>query len=112
MNSFLTSFGDISLTVSPQKMYETASGIEAKITDSKKDFETLVQKANATSAYWEGDAAETSRKQFEKQNENFQKLIANLTNYVTELRMITSIYESSESMTAEAANSLASGILS
>lgn len=112
MSSFMTSFGNISLTVSPQRMYETASGIEAKIADSKKDFEAMIQMAAATSAYWEGDAAEGSRKQFEKQNENFQKLISNLSNYVTELRVITSIYESNESMTTEAANSLASGILS
>lgn len=112
MSQFLTSLGNITLTVSPHEMYSVASDIEGKIKDSRASFEALIQKTNSTSSYWEGDAGESERKRFENQNENFQKLISNLTNYVSELRAITAIYENSESLTVEYANSLESGILS
>ena len=105
MSQFLTSLGNITLTVSPHEMYSVASGIEGKIKDSRASFEALIQKTNSTSSYWEGDAGESERKRFEK-------LISNLTNYVSELRAITAIYENSESLTVEYANSLESGILS
>lgn len=112
MGSLLTSFGDITLTVSPGEMYSTASGIEDKIKKAKKSFESLIKKTQSTSSYWQGDVAEAERKRFENENENFQKLIINLQNYVEELRKITAIYEVSEALSTDHANSLESNIIS
>ena len=110
MNAFSTSFGNITLTVSPGEMYSTASGIEEKIKNAKGCFEFLIKRVQATSAYWQGDVAEAERSRFENENENFQNLISNLQNYVEELRKITAIYEVSEAISTNHANSLESNI--
>lgn len=106
------SFGELALSVNPTEMYNKASGIEDKIKSSGQTFERMIKCIQETTRYWEGDVADNERKRFENQNENFQKLIANLNNYVTELRMITNIYENSEKVTEAYAQSLQSGILS
>lgn len=107
-----TSFGDIMLTVTPQQMYAAASTIESKVKQSQKALDKLVSTVKGTSSYWDGDVSKAERERFDRQNENFQKLISNLNNYVSELRLITQIYEIGESSVSEAANALPTDILS
>ena len=107
-----SSFGDVLLTVSPQEMYAAASAVEQKIKESQTLFDKMISDVKHTSSYWEGDAAKTERERFDNQNENFSKMISNLNNYVTELRTITGIYETTESAVTDAANELPAGILS
>lgn len=111
-NHFSASFGDVTLSVAPQEMYATATTIEGRIRQSRSRFDAMIDKIHATADYWQGDAADAERKRFDNQKEDFRKLIVNLNNYVSELRAITAIYETGESQTTEASNSLQAGILS
>lgn len=109
--SFTASFGDISLKVSPKEMYQTASGIEAKIQRAKNIAEEINRIVKDTSSFWEGSAAQTERNYFSEEFKNFDIVTSNLTGYVSELRQITYIYESSEDSLSEYAQTLPSNIL-
>lgn len=109
---YAASFGDVVLTVTPHEMYAAATAVEDKIKQSQRMFDKMISDIKHTSSYWEGDVANTERERFDRQNENFVKLISNLNNYVKELRDITGIYEMTESVVRDAANELPSGILS
>lgn len=102
--------GSVELVVSPEQMYAAASLIENNISSARVEFDSMLSDIKATS-YWKGAAADKERARFENESENFAALISNLTNYVTELKQITGIYEMSEQISAVEAQSLMSGIL-
>lgn len=104
--------GEVTVTVTPDKMYAAASAIEDKVNSSKRAFESMTNLIKATSRYWEGDAAEGERRRFENQNENFQNLISNLNNYVVELKTITGFYEINERDIQNSAQSLQADVIS
>lgn len=104
--------GSVELLVTPEQMYRAADLIEKNIQSSKNAFTSMISDIQKTSAYWEGDAAEKERKRFQQENENFSALIMNLTNYVTELKLITDIYVTSEQESTTEAMSLQSNVLS
>lgn len=110
-DNYITSFGSIELTVTPDKMYATASLLDKNISDAKKSFDRLISLINSTSSYWKGDAAEKERERFKGENENFAKLIVNLSNYSKELRAITSIYEMNEEAAAVSSGSLPANVI-
>ncbi len=111
VNNFTTSFGDISLKVSPKEMYQIASSIETKIQGAKTLAEEIKTIINDTSNFWEGSVAETERKYFSEEFKNFDIVTSSLAGYVSELRQITYIYESSEDSLTEYAQTLPSNIL-
>ena len=110
-SSFTTSFGNVELIVTPDKMYQAADSIERKISLTKNKFSKMVDIISATSQYWDGAVADQERRNFINENENFEVMISNLKNYVNELRAITSIYEVSERVQTELAESLPTNIL-
>lgn len=109
--NLVASFGSINLTVTPERMYQAASNIESKIEESKKLFKEMLDTVNQTSSYWEGNVATQDRNNFQKENENFNSLVSNLGNYVSELRTITAIYETTESQNTMVSESLPTDIL-
>ncbi len=104
--------GSVELVVTPEQMYVAALLIEQNVASSKASFDEMLSLMKGTSAYWEGDAAEKERKRFDKESDNFAALISNLSNYVSELKIITGIYEAGELASTMSAMSLQNNVLS
>ena len=71
----------------------------------------MIEIVEKTSEYWDGVVADQERSNFANENENFEALIMNLNNYVSELRAMTSLYEITEEGQTQLAQDLPSGIL-
>lgn len=110
-NILQSSFGSVTLTVAPTQMYQTASDLETKIASSQKLFAEMIDIIKNTSAYWEGNVAQQERNNFLGENDSFENLISNLTNYVSELKIITSVYQLTENAVSAEAQSLPDNIL-
>ena len=110
-NKYETSFGDVTLKVTPDKMYQVANDIETKVKKTQKLFENMMNTISKTSTYWDGTVADQERGNFSKENEKFSALIVNLNNYAAELKAITAIYEITEEQQKIISQSLPTDIL-
>lgn len=110
-SNFSASFGNMELTVTPDKMHQTATSLEKRISKTKSLFSQMVNIISSTSQYWDGAVADQERSNFVNEDENFEAMISNLTNYVDELSAITSIYEVTERVQTEISQSLPANIL-
>lgn len=104
--------GDVELVVTPEQMYSSASLIEKNIQSARTAFDSMLNDIKSTSSFWEGSAADKERMRFENESDNFASLISNLTNYVTELKLITNIYEAGEQISVADSQALQSNVLS
>lgn len=104
--------GDVELIVTPEQMYCSANLIEKNIQSARTAFDSMLNDIKSTSSFWEGSAADKERMRFENESDNFASLINNLTNYVTELKLITNIYEVGEQVSAADSQTLNSNVLS
>ncbi len=111
IKKFSESLGNIEILVTPAQMNNAAAILERDILKAQRAFENMTQLIKNTSSYWEGNAANKERGRFEGEEENFAALIKNLTNYATELKLMTQIYEANEEATAKTAGCLPSDIL-
>lgn len=105
------SFGNVELTVTPEKMFAAADSISKRINTMNQAFEKMIDLVKNTSSYWEGDASDQGRGLFENENDNFINLVSNLNNYVSELKALTSIYVTTEETLTEYAQTLPDNIL-
>lgn len=109
--NFTASFGSVTLKVTPEKMYNTASSINAKIDKTKNYFAEITDIMKNTASYWEGSLGTAERKNLSKEQENINNIISNLSVYVTELRQITANYAEAEEEITDSASGLPSNIL-
>ena len=107
-----TMLGSVEILVTPEQMYSAADLIGKNILSSRTAFDSILDDIRSTSSYWEGDAADKERQRFEKESGNFDAMIKNLNNYVTELKLITGIYEANENASVMIASSLPTDVLS
>lgn len=110
-NTYNTSFGEIELTVTPDKMYAAADLLEKTTANVRRELEQLQQTAQLTSSYWKGSCAEKERGRFKAEDENFYHLIENLKNYALELKIITGLYVAGEQGAVTTAKSLEANVL-
>lgn len=102
---------DYTLKVSPEKMYEKASQLEALVERLDSVFMLGFEIVKRTDTYWSGDAAEivrTEAREGVKLAENNHK---NLVREIENLRLITEKYHSAEKKNAEESAQLPSSIL-
>lgn len=107
-----TSFGNITITVTPDKMYQTASLLEEKAKNTDSLLDELINTMKNTIRYWEGNVAETERSKLNVEESNFKCIVTNLKNYAYELKNITAIYETAEKENINESSCLPSNILS
>ena len=110
-NTFTSSFGDITLEVSPEQLNSTAENISNKINNVNNLFADISKKINGMRGYWEGYVSEDKVESYNKQNDNINNMIKNLKTYVDELKTISSNYAQTESAIVTATNELPSNIL-
>lgn len=109
-NTYSTTFGEIELTVTPEQMYAAADLLEKATEKVRRILEQLQTDAQQTSSYWEGACAEKERARFKTEDENFDRMIENLSNYAKELKVITGLYEVTEQSVGSSVGSLASTV--
>lgn len=101
----------LALGVTPESLKTKSSDINTDIDDMVKQVNLLYEEITGTSSYWEGDAGNTQRKNFEDQVSEINKLIERLRTYPTRILKMAGIYEEAEEGSVEMANTLATDIV-
>lgn len=102
--------GDVTVIASPGEMYNVADSIQHFTADISKNIREISDLVKDTRFFWRGDASDSERKRFENENENFNTILKNLDNYSSELRLLASNYELSESANIEESSQLPTDI--
>lgn len=105
------SLGNYTVTVSPDRMYQKASELEALVEKLDSVLTQAAEIVKRTDSYWVGDAAEivrTEAREGVKLAENNHK---NLKREIENLRLITEQYHSAEKKNSEDSSQLPSSIL-
>ncbi len=110
-NKINSSFGEITLQVSPAQLNSMASDISKKADTVNSSFSDIYSKVDGMLIYWRGVVADEKVSTLKKQKESTDNMIKNLKTYVEKLRQITENYETAENTSVAEAGELPSNIL-
>lgn len=101
----------LALGVTPESMKTKSSDINADIDEMVKYVNNLQQEVSGTSSYWEGEAGNNQRRQFEDQVTEINNLITRLRTYPSRILEMAGIYEQAEEASVQTASALATDIV-
>ena len=110
-NKINSSFGEITLQVSPAQLNSMASDISKKADTVNSSSSDIYSKVDDMLIYWRGVVADEKVSALKKQKESTDNMIKNLKTYVEKLRQITENYETAENTSVAEAGELPSNIL-
>jgi len=85
------------IRVATQVLAERADSAQQKILDVRNRFERMKEVVQNSRGYWEGDANEAHRREFQEYQDDIQEALSRFMENVTDLRKIANIYQEAES---------------
>ncbi|MCD7884785.1 MAG: WXG100 family type VII secretion target [Lachnospiraceae bacterium] len=101
----------IVLKVEPNTLVRMAEDIESQLTDVQTQFSEVESAINATRSYWEGDASDAHKSQYDSLKDEISETIARLKNHPTNLLKMAGLYTETESELEALAESLAADVI-
>ncbi len=88
--------GAVELLVTPEILHQKATDVENYVRVMQQRFETMKTLVEKSSGYWEGDAGDMHRKNYEEQLENIEFVLKRLNEHPIDLRAIAQKYSETE----------------
>lgn len=101
----------IVLKVTPEVLTQMAQDIESKIGNIKNQFTAIDQDITRTLAYWEGNACEVHKKQYDAMKVDIETSMKRLSEQPEDLLQMAGIYTKTESEVESAAQSLSADVI-
>lgn len=89
----------IRIRVATSALEERANATEQRIKDVRSRFERMGQIVQNSRNYWEGEANEAHRREFQEYQDDIEEALARFMENVTDLRKIANVYQEAESET-------------
>lgn len=89
----------IQIRVSTEVLETRANAAEEKINDVRKRFERIAEIVNNSTGYWEGEANDAHRREYQEYQSEIEEALLRFQENVTDLRQIAGIYREAESET-------------
>lgn len=103
---------EIQIKVEPTAMKQEAEQIRGIISKLQNEYSGLCAVVNASSGYWEGDAANAYRTYIKKLDDNMQTVLKRLSEHPDDLLKMAGLYDEAEVKATEVAASLSSNVIS
>lgn len=94
------------IRVAPEILAQRADAAERKIKDVRQRFEQIHQIVNRSQNYWEGNANQAHRREYQEYLDEIEKVLLHFEENVTDLRKIGGIYKAVETVTTETSHDL------
>lgn len=94
------------IKVSTEILRQRAEAAEQKIRLVRQHFEKIGQVVSKSCNYWEGDANEAHRREYQEYMDEIEEALARFQENVTDLRKIGGIYETAGAETADLSQDL------
>lgn len=101
----------IQLNVTTETLIRTADNIEKKISDIQKQFRSIETDINNTRSWWEGEASDVHKAQYDSLKDEMEESIRRLKDSPTNLLRMAGLYRETELHTKEAAMSLQEDVI-
>jgi WXG100 family type VII secretion target len=105
------SFGSVTLKVTPEVLHTKAEVVNTKVSSMTKEFgkmNTLIARSNS---YWVGKAGEVHRKTYQEKQPDIEEIFKRLSEHVTELHQMATVYMNAEKTIKEVAEALPNDII-
>lgn len=76
-----------------------------------QEFDNMISVINATSAYWEGDAAEAFRAKLNLKKSKMEDLLARLREYTEDLSAMSQVYDTAEKQAQQMSAALETDVI-
>ncbi|WP_418752146.1 WXG100 family type VII secretion target [Frisingicoccus sp.] len=87
------------IRVSTEVLEMRANAAEEKINDVRKRFGRIAEIVHSSSGYWEGEANDAHRREYQEYQSEIEEALARFQENVTDLRKIAGIYRETEADT-------------
>lgn len=105
------SYSDLSFTVTPEILYSKSEQVLTLINNMKGEFDGIKSIMNKTASYWIGEAGDTYRKHYNKQEPEIDTIFKRLMEHVTDLNQIAGQYVEAENKAEQIAESLPADVI-
>ncbi|MGL5436038.1 MAG: WXG100 family type VII secretion target [Lachnospiraceae bacterium] len=94
--------GTVELLVTPEVLHQKATEVEDYVKMMQQRFDTMNILVEKSSGYWEGDAGDMHRKNYDEQLDNIEFVLKRLHEHPVDLRVIAQKYSDTELKVEEA----------
>lgn len=101
----------IRLKVTPEVLIKTVSDIETQISDIEAQFGGIGEDISRTRSYWEGEASDMHKSQYDSMKEDVSEAIKNLKSNPKNLLQMAGLYTETEQQVEEVAQSLQADVI-
>lgn len=101
----------IVLKVTPETLVSMANDIEKKISDLQKHFQEIHTDINRTQAFWEGEAGNQHRTQYEEMKGDIDEAIKRMKSRPVSLLQMADLYKETEIQVTGAAQALQADVI-
>lgn len=88
-----------SIRVTPEQLIALSGDAQGRISEMERLLETIKRKVDGTKNYWIGDAGNTCRRQYEKQQDEVSEIVKRLKAQPKTLLTIANVYVETERQT-------------
>lgn len=101
----------IVLKVTPEVLTRMADDVEKQIVDIQNQFDSIDTDINKTKSYWEGDASDTHKTQYDSLKDEISEAVKRLKSQPVNLLKMAGLYEETEDHAEETAQSLSADVI-
>lgn len=102
---------ELLLRVEPEKLQQTAEGINGRVTKLSAAFDSMREAMNRTNGYWIGEAGDAHRRAFLEQQPRREEILARLSEQAADLLQMAGVYVSVEKENVELTQSLRGDVI-
>lgn len=101
----------IILKVTPEVLIQMAGEIEKQIDDIEKQFQVIEAEVERTRAFWEGDASDAHKKQYDSLKDEISSSVTRLRVNPSNLLKMAGLYKETESGATQQALTLSADVI-
>ena len=101
----------VTFKVTTDQLRETSDRIRTGTRNIQTDLKEMQESVSRTTAFWEGEGAESCRNAFAQFQDGIQELIARLSEHVSDLNAMAGIYDEGESQAVQATEVLSENVI-
>lgn len=101
----------IELKVTPEVLTRMAQDIDHKLGDIKTQFDGIDSDINRTLSFWEGDASDSHKKQYDAMKDEIQDSLKRLKGQPEKLLRMAGLYSETEAQQVAVAQTLSADVI-
>lgn len=100
----------IALRVTPEELKTQKNVVQTDLNNIRNDINQITTEIRGTSSYWQGDAGNKQRTEYENRVQSIDQMLLRLQSYPDRLLQMAGIYENAEEISKDTASRMPADI--